>query len=712
MVSNKDNTATDFASFSEKAKVNELLSDEMLAKAKKLGISCFHHHIDGSLIQAKPESVKHFVNILAKSKTQLNKSKGKNGCSFDDFLVVNEGDKLVLTAPVVKKLNYSLYDENNILLQNGRFSGLLELENLACGYFRLSCKNAGSSFNYFVIVSPRYSYQSPKMQQQAKQWGANIQLYTLVSQRNWGIGDFADLADLIKKLAAQGASFVGVNPLHALYLNDPESTSPYSPSSKKFLNYIYLALDKIVEFNDKTVQKWFNSAEIQQQLEQVRNLEFVDYKLVSQLKLEGLKLIFNAFKQINNDKRRRSFAQFVQAGGEALLNHASFDFINYEIDKEALLKQQPELSDFSLKNVAVTKFLAKNREKIDFYLFLQWCCDEQLSECKSLANQLMDIGIYGDMAVGSSSGGSDLWSNQSDYLAKSSIGAPPDPLGPVGQNWHLPVPNPQAMISSGFSDFIQTLRKNMCYFGAVRIDHVMGLYRLWCIPAYKNADSGLYINFPAEALFAIVALESMRNQCVVIGEALGTVPPEVLQLLESYKMSAYKVLYFEQQDDGEFLAPNKFEQSAIAVISTHDLPPLQGFWHCCDLKLLYELNIFDKDRLNQAFNDRLKQKQAILNALHKYGFLAENYSLDASQMAMHDNLNKQIHLYLAQSSSLLCGIQLEDLLFMESPVNIPGTDKQYPNWRRKLSASLDQIFGNNNIIALLTELDRVRQGDI
>ncbi|HBO39105.1 MAG TPA: 4-alpha-glucanotransferase, partial [Pasteurellaceae bacterium] len=337
-----------------------------------------------------------------------------------------------------------------------------------------------------------------------------------------------------------------------------------------------------------------------------------------------------------------------------------------------------------------------------------WITLEQLDEVKRFClDSGMKLGIYGDLATNSSRGGADVWSDPAVYCVDASVGAPPDPLGPIGQNWNLPPYNPSELKTLGFQPFIEMLRANMQHFGILRIDHVIGLFRLWLIPPNKSAVDGVYVHYPFDALMAILAIESQRNKCLIVGEDLGTVPNEVRSSLNEFCILSYFVLYFAQINH-TFPQAKDFPVNAFATIGTHDVPSLWSFWHCRDLELFGKLNVLTGDLLKQSYERRLRDKQALLDALRRDNYLSPEYQGDALSMAMHDNLNRVIHRYLAESRSGLIGVQLENLLNQEVSFNLPGTNNEYPNWRKKLTRPLEQIFDDEDVVSFLTLINQAR----
>ncbi|MDW9424782.1 4-alpha-glucanotransferase, partial [Yersinia enterocolitica] len=322
----------------------------------------------------------------------------------------------------------------------------------------------------------------------------------------------------------------------------------------------------------------------------------------------------------------------------------------------------------------------------------------------------MPLGLYRDLAVGVAEGGAETWCDRELYCLKASVGAPPDILGPLGQNWGLPPMDPHVMAARAYQPFIDLLRANMTSCGALRIDHVMALLRLWWIPYGQTADQGAYVKYPVDDLLAILALESQRHRCMVIGEDLGTVPVEIVGKLRDSGVYSYKVLYFEHDSENTFRAPQSYPVQAMATITTHDLPTLRGYWQSDDLTLGNKLGLYpDQQILKQLYLDRERAKQGLLEGLHHYDCVPKKVGHKASLLSMSQVLNRGLQRYVADSASALLGLQPEDWLDMAAPVNIPGTTDEYPNWRRKLTSSLEEMFADDQVNRLLKDLDKRRK---
>ncbi|OIN26780.1 4-alpha-glucanotransferase [Vibrio barjaei] len=590
--------------------------------------------------------------------------------------------------------------------------------DLPWGYHKLYLerKRRKAPYEMTLIRTPRACFKQSAIDQGKKLWGPSVQLYTLRTQHNWGIGDFGDLKQLVADIAARGGDFVGLNPIHSLFPANPEGASPYSPSSRRWLNILYIDVSSVAEFAlSADAQQMVGSSDFQARLQKARDSHWVNYTEVADLKMSVLPLLFEEFKSRHLDKqseRARLFLDFVEEGGESLLHQAAFDAIHAELHAEdSSVWGWPVFPEKyrRFENGATQKFIADNRDKVQLYMYLQWIADVQINEAQALAEEKgMAVGLYRDLAVGVADSGSETWADNGNLVMDASIGAPPDILGPLGQNWGLPPLNPQVLQATSYDAYIKLLRANMKHCGSLRIDHVLGLLRLWWIPKGENATKGAYIYYPVEDMLAILALESHRHQCSVIGEDLGTVPDEIVEILREAGVHSYKVFFFETAEDGGFISPAHYADQSMSALCTHDMPTLRGFWHCDDLKMGSEIGLYpDKEQLEGLFDDRLECKQGILDSVAWHGYLPEGVGRDASLVPMDAYLSEALQLHVAAGASTLLSVQLEDWLEMDKPVNIPGTVNEYPNWRRKLSMNLEEIFtqeGINRIAKRLTEV--------
>jgi len=528
-----------------------------------------------------------------------------------------------------------------------------------------------------VIASVTSACFSPDWLRDTRVWGIALQMYELRSGRDWGIGDFEDLAAVCGIAAAEGADFVGVSPLHALFTADPDRCSPYSPSSRTFLNPIYIAVDRAPGYSSASKDSEAKS--------KARSSENVDYDTVQILKIKTLRVAWSNWRRDfsrSDEFSRRSFNAFVSDGGEALRRHALFETLSHEMvakGRGAGWRSWPKQFQHP-DSVEVTAFAADHKSEIEFHQWMQWIAHLQLKDvaARAVASGLR-LGLYLDFAVGLSPDGSATWSKPDAYLHGFSIGAPPDPFSIHGQNWGLAVPSPAPRQQEGGA--VADIRSVMQYAGLVRLDHVMGLWRLFAVPEGRPTSTGTYLHYPfAEALNAI-AVESQRSQTLVVGEDLGNVPDGFREVLSHVGMHSYRVMYFEPEISPERLEP--MHSQSLFCISTHDLVPLGGWWKHDDIALRHSLGLLDESGIAIESSYRAGLRSALW--LHLFG-----EKMESTNVAKAEALQQAIHSYAAGLDSKLFAVRLADLLGDERPTNVPGTDTSYPNWRLKALCPIER----------------------
>lgn len=507
-------------------------------------------------------------------------------------------------------------------------------------------------------------------------WGLTCQLYSLVSRRNWGIGDFDDLARLAEIVSTAGGDFVGVNPLHALFPNDPERCSPYSPSSRRFLNVLYIAPDIEPEFDQ--IERL--------PLDRLRRGATVNYAEVGKAKLHALDRMHLIFRARADEERRRKFEAFRSEGGEALARHSLFEALS-EAFGPAPWWEWPE--PYSRPDSdAVRRFRAEHDERIAFHAWLQWLADRQLARAQARARAAgMRIGLYLDLAVGVAPDGAAAWADPQVMVRGAHIGAPPDAFHAGGQDWGLTPQSPAALVERRFEPLASDLAAGMRRAGAIRIDHAMALERLYWVPAGASPTEGGYVHYPLSAMLATVARQSRQWRCLVIGEALGTVPAGFTAVLSRAEVHAYRVMMFEQRRDGSFRAPGSYPRRALACFSTHDLPTLRGWWLGRDIDWRLKLNFITTEEGTKQRRRRERERRALRAALVSQGLL----SSDSPARGVARQTVVAVHRYLAASPARLVGVQLEDATGEEEQANLPGPSDPHPNWRRKLPVSLEEL---------------------
>jgi 4-alpha-glucanotransferase len=583
------------------------------------------------------------------------------------------------------------------------------------GYHELEAKIAGGdACRCLLIISPPHCYEPAPISAGRRLWGIAVQLYSLRSRDNWGIGDFNDLKSLIRWVASRGAGFVGLNPLHALAPADPARSSPYSASSRHFLNVLYIAVPSVPEFQECAAarERWADPATALR-LRALRGRELVDYRGVADLKLEFLALLYRDFRDRHlaaSSERARIFQAFVAAGGELLQMHARFDALDRHFRATSgaasgWMSWPEEFRD--VNGGAAAQFAAEHPEEVEFYAYLQWLAHEQLCGAQALTRELgMPVGLYGDYAVGANPSGSETWVDRSSYCMGAEIGAPPDPLALKGQGWGIPPQDPSVMQAQRLQGFARLIRNNMRYYGAIRLDHVMALFRLWWVAAGFSATEGAYVHYPLQQLLTVLSLESARSACLVVGEDLGVVPDEMRQAMPEYGLYHYKVLLFEKLD-GRFRRPDEYARRALATPTTHDMPTLRSYWEGRDIALRRRLNLYPSAEIESAvIRERERDRELLLGALQEQGLEPAQPATPSD--AFTAELAHALHLYLARSATLLVAVQIEDLLGEVLPVNVPGTDREYPNWQRKVSADLEDIAARTDLAAQLDEIRLAR----
>ncbi|TXH37620.1 MAG: malto-oligosyltrehalose synthase [Rhodospirillaceae bacterium] len=561
-----------------------------------------------------------------------------------------------------------------------------------------------------VIVAPRRCFLPLALSGAGRLWGISVQLFALRSARNWGIGDFTDLADLIGFAAAAGAATIGLNPLHALFPDHPDWASPYAPSSRHFLNTIYVDPEAMPEFAECVAARGLrDEPAFESRLQQLRAEPLVDYAGVTEVKQEILELLFHHFRQRHLEKSDpfgREFRAFQHRHGQALRDFATFHALQEHLNKSAPHRLSwhdwPEdLRDPGSE--AVRAFSRTHVARIEFFEYQQWHAHRQLLFCRERAHQAgMAIGLYRDIAVGVARNSAEAWAAQ-DYIVDDwSVGAPPDDWNPGGQNWGIPPAHPRLMAESGYADFRAALRANMYAAGAVRIDHILGLMRLFWIPEGAGAADGAYVQYPFRDLIAVIALESWRQRCVVIGEDLGTVPEGLQEQLVAANILSYRLLYFERDAQGRFKKPADWPDLALATVTTHDLPTLPAYWKEVDIALKTRLGIYtDAGAPEREERLRAADRARLMEALHDERLEPD----DDGHVPV-----EAVHRYLARTRSKLVMIQLEDMLGIVKQMNVPGTVDEHPNWRHKLPRTIDEIMTDPHVRQVLGSVAEERVG--
>ncbi len=555
-----------------------------------------------------------------------------------------------------------------------------------------------------LILAPERAYSPPALANGGRLGGIAVSLYSIRSQRNWGCGDLTDLKAFIDWAVEEvGASFIALNPLHAIHNRQPFNTSPYLPNCAFYRNPIYLDVERVAGFAASTrAVAELKTPETRAELEALRQAEFVEYERVWAVKKHFLRLAFLEFMKAlrRSAPECEPFREFIAAEGERLDRYALYcaldEWIHARNPDIWTWREWPE-AYHDPDSAEVASFERRHPVRIIFYKFLQWQMSLQLHEVQRHAlARGMEIGLYHDLALATDRCGSDLWAYRPFYISGCRVGAPPDDFAPEGQDWSFPPPNSEHHRRTGYELFADSIRKNARAGGALRMDHVMRFFRLFWIPDGWKATDGAYVRDNSEDLLRILALESVRNRVVLIGEDLGTVQPAIREALERFGVLSYRLLYFERAGGGRFRLPNEYPKQALVSVTTHDLPTLAGFWKGVDIEARRSAGLLNDDRAYKAqLADRAKDKQRLLETLIELGLLPDWLPQQVSGLPeLTGELHNAIVGFLVSTPSMLMALNQEDLFKQVEQQNLPGTTWQYPNWRRKMSVRLEELRAN------------------
>lgn len=567
---------------------------------------------------------------------------------------------------------------------------------LPCGYHAVRLAGRPEE-PMALIVAPRQCYLPESLQGEGRVWGLSAQLYTLRRPGNWGIGDFTDLAELVDVAGGLGADVIGLNPLHALFLAHPQDASPYSPSSRIFLNPLYIDVEAVPGFATCS-EAQAEVRRLQGELTACRAGAEVAYRRVKPMKMAVLELLYTHFVKTRlgtsgADPLAFEFHAYLIEQEPALRRYALFEALSETFEGKPW-HQWPEPYR-SPDSPEVAEFARANRERVRFHEFLQWLADRQLAAAQARACERgLSVGVYRDLAVGASRDGADAWADQESIVQKAKVGCPPDPFNMLGQDWGIPPLHPLAMRASGYAPVIAMLRANMRHAGGLRIDHVMGLMHLFWIPIDGRPADGAYVRYAFDEILGILALESQRNRCFVVGEDLGTVPAGFRERMTASNVLSYRVLYFEKDGD-RFKRPQEYPSMALACVTTHDLATLMGFWQGADLELKRRLNQYPSaDAQRGDEGSRRWDKILMLRALAAEALLPNGIDTENPESsAMTPHLIAALHAYLARSPARILLVQVDDLMQELDQINLPGTVFERPNWRRRLSLPAGELPG-------------------
>lgn len=540
-----------------------------------------------------------------------------------------------------------------------------------------------------VAVAPAQCRTVDDVVPDARLWGLAAQVYALRSPGDAGIGDAAGVAQLAEAAGAQGADAICLSPVHALFTSDPARFAPYSPSSRLFLNPLHAA--PALVFGEDHVAAVMQEAGLQVDFARLEAERLIDWPASAAAKLTLLRALFDAFFRGPDAEGPLGgdFASFRAEGGDLLRQHAVFEALHADHAPEHDWRHWP-IDQRNPASPAVAAFAAAHRLDVFFHEFLQWLTDRSLATAQRRAREFgMRIGLVGDLAVGMDPAGSHAWSRQRDILLGLAIGAPPDLFNPRGQNWGLTGFSPRALEDGGFTPFIATLRAVLRHAGGLRIDHAMGLSRLWLVPEGADPAEGAYLAYPLTDLLRLLALELARHNAVVVGEDLGTVPEGFRETVNQSGVHGMRVLWFEREDDGAFKPADAWEPTAVAMTTTHDLPTVAGWWHGTDIAARAECERLGPD---VTAADELARRERDRDALWQR-FVADGVAEGAAPPpdAPQPVVDAAVA-FVTRTRSPLALLPVEDLLGQEEQPNLPGTVDQHPNWRRRLPGPVSALL--------------------
>ena len=558
-----------------------------------------------------------------------------------------------------------------------------------------------------VILCPDRAYLPPVLAEGGKRAGLIAAVHGLRSARNWGIGDFSDLKKLVGWAADQlRVDVIGVLPLHALVNREPYNISPYYPTSRFYRNTVYLDVTAIEEYHQSWPARALAcSPDFVKIIIELRDSEMVEYEVAAQLKGMVLEEIFKTFLERHwkpdqaDDLRLKSFKSYLKREGEPLELFAAFCALDEYFRKQPPFRQVWRDWPASFQDPGsgeVEAFCREHGERILFHQYLQWQVEEQLEAVQRAARDKgAEIGLYLDLALGTDPGGADAWAYRDFLVPGVKAGAPPDDFAPLGQDWGFQPANREKHRDQGYRLLADEIRRNCRPGGALRIDHVMKFFRLFWIAEGQGAAQGGYVRDYSEDLIKILCLESLRSKTLIIGEDLGTVPGEVREVLRQHGIFSYRLFYFEKKESGEFKDPGEYPEWALAAVSTHDLPTLAGFWSSGDIRLRRDLGLLPDDQAFQAaLLHRIHDKRRMIDTFHRCGFLSE---AEARRLQAQDQprITPELHRafigFLVSTPAKLVVLNQEDLFLEMNQQNLPGTTDQYPNWKRKMRYSLEDL---------------------
>ncbi|WP_295474707.1 4-alpha-glucanotransferase [uncultured Pseudomonas sp.] len=685
------------------------MSNEQLEKlATAVGVSV--HWVDAN---ARPQTVSPEVlcNVLealgypAGSREAIDASlqrlqTERHGGSAPPLLTVDADSPLNLSAWFAPHTPFTLHLEDGASINSALDADAVLPALAPVGYQQLEIDGQQLT----IAVAPRtcYSMAMACDDDTPRAWGLTTQVYSLRREGDGGFGDTQALENLVRSAGERGADALAISPMHAMFADDPQRYSPYSPSSRLFFNALYASPGTLL--GERAWRQAIEDSGVADELQRLEALPLIDWPAAAAAKWRALRKLYEAFSA-GTHPLQEDFTSFRHAGGEALENHCRFEAIRESaasLNISANWHEWPE--DFKQpRSQAVSLFAAAHAGGIGFHAFVQWLIARGLERTQTAARAAgMRIGLIADLAVGADGAGSQAWSRQDELLSALTVGAPPDVLNRQGQSWGISAFSPEGLKRNGFRAFIEMLRASFAHAGGLRIDHVMGLQRLWVIPVGASPKEGAYLNFPLDDMLRLLCLESWRHKAIVLGEDLGTVPEGLHDKLSSRAILGMRVLLFEQQH-GQFKPILDWSADALATTSTHDLPTLAGWINELDIEWHSRLGHVDAKAERHWREERSREYDGLRHALSQNN---QGFAADTEDSALIIDASIR---YLGHTRAPLVLLPIEDALGVLEQANLPGTIDSHPNWRRRLPAASHTLLDQEDAARRLELLSQARQ---
>lgn len=645
----------------------------------------------------------------------------------------NESIEFVVEADGI--FNLSIFDEQDKICWQKQIKGRekITISGIKTGYYKVLLTNNKTSKESLLIYAPQHAYKAPFITKQKHIYGTAVMLYALKSKHSLGIGDFGDLAEIIKATAKVGGDIVGISPLGVMSpftqneerLNIPPFTdskmmlsdvSPYRTLSRLFINYVYIDLSQIKEFKSERVQAFIQREAIKNEIQSLNKNQYVKYARVLELKRQILELMFEEFNENISNEEHRQFHLYQAQKGEKLDILALFETILETVTPCDYWRNFPNNYD-KINSEEIKTFKILYAQRIKFYKYCHWLADIQLEAVQNLAKKLkMKVGLYTDMPIGAASNGAEVWSNPQVFVLDADIGAPADPMRPRGQSWGFTPYHPTVLEKQHYQPFIALVRENMQHSGALRIDHAMGLKRLFWGYFTQDCPSvqGAYIYYNMKNMVAILTLESHRAKCMVICEDLGTVPEGFREYMKEHALFSYKVTARQKEKDGSFITPDKYDYLSLAQFSTHDQATSCGFWKNEDIEVFQKSDLYvNLKQYSDNLDGRKKDRYNLILALKNENLLSLRQEETLKQSVQRgDDIPPDIQIlfnqYTAKTNSAICLVRLNDIYKQIVMDNVPGTVKEYPNWRIKMNIDSNKVIFSQDFLDIMQIIQKTR----